>query len=102
MRRRPPRSPLFPYTTLFRSTMFRQTARHLITTERRHPGPSANEWESRSDGWYIDTDSLPAEKRGGSVDVLTIGRNAAFFRSQRDRKSTRLNSRHHITSHCVL
>lgn len=58
-----------------RRTMFGHTARRLMTTERRHPeaGTSANQWESRSEGWYIDSESLPAEKRGGSVDVLAKG-----------------------------
>jgi len=68
-----------------RRTMFGHTARHLITTERRHPEPgaSANQSESRSDGWYIDADSLPAEKRGGFVDVLAIGGRPPLIRVNR-------------------
>src|SRR2546427_12346112 len=53
MIRRPPRSTLFPYTTLFRSTGLRadqiQRARHAIPD--RHPGP-------------------PASGRGGEAAVL--------------------------------
>jgi len=57
-----------------RRTMFGHAARHLITTERRHPGTGAgtDQRESRTDGWYIDAESLPAEKRGGFVDVLAV------------------------------
>jgi hypothetical protein len=60
-----------------RRTMFGHTARHLITKERRHPATGerakTDQWESQTDGWYIDADSLPAEKRGGFIDVLAIG-----------------------------
>lgn len=60
-----------------RQTMFGRAARHLITKERRHSesgaSAKADQWESRTDGWYIDADSLPAEKRGGFVSILTVG-----------------------------
>ena len=60
-----------------RRTMFGHTARHFVTRERHHPEVGANAktdpWESRTEGWYIDTQSLPAEKRGGFVHVLAVG-----------------------------
>src|SRR6266853_4313642 len=68
MIRRPPRSTLFPYTTLFRS---------------RGPGAPA--------------------RRGGEDDVprSSSGRGRAL-RRPRDRKSTRLNSRHSQISYAVF
>src|SRR5438876_6201290 len=45
MPRRPPRSTLFPYTTLFRSPRFRRDRRSLPaepTTSRRDPRPTAS------------------------------------------------------------
>src|SRR2546430_9117056 len=42
MIRRPPRSTLFPYTTLFRSLILMGTVRSVI--ERQYPGWSASTW----------------------------------------------------------
>src|SRR2546422_7466330 len=74
MIRRPPRSTLFPYTTLFRSG-----------AARRVPGGPAG---------------LSARARGGSVGH----RAAAAERpgAERDRKSTRLNSSHGYISYAVF
>src|SRR5260221_3813412 len=72
MIRRPPRSTLFPYTTLFRS---------LELIESRRP--------------VLDAVSLtPLEGRVDCVGVrLTVGA---------DRKSTRLNSSHTVISYAVF
>src|SRR2546422_4197204 len=72
MIRRPPRSTLFPYTTLFRSL-----ARHQELAP--HPG-----------GWRH-------ERRLGHGLVPGAGRGAAG-----DRKSTRLNSSHGYISYAVF
>src|SRR2546426_2101100 len=74
MIRRPPRSTLFPYTTLFRSASDRsEPFRHRLTT-RRPPAP---------------------RPRGRT----RCGRGA---RAARDRKSTRLNSSHLVISYAVF
>src|SRR2546426_2015507 len=72
MIRRPPRSTLFPYTTLFRSP------------------------DSAPIAWYARAITVPAAWTGRRV-FLVIG--AADWR---DRKSTRLNSSHLVISYAVF
>src|SRR3712207_7121403 len=80
MIRRPPRSTLFPYTTLFRSLVL---VRGYIT-----PGYYGNPPDAmaafRADGWF-DTGDI------GSLDA-----------AGKDRKSTRLNSSHANISYAVF
>src|SRR2546430_5037676 len=78
MIRRPPRSTLFPYTTLFRS---RAGSRERPRLERL------------GDGHHGDDERV-------HVDVL-YGEGARAAR-QRDRKSTRLNSSHSQISYAVF
>src|SRR3712207_7225941 len=79
MIRRPPRSTLFPYTTLFRSSrgVSGATCREVQTAVRVSP-PSA----------CRDRSSAP--------------RYGAFREQRRDRKSTRLNSSHANISYAVF
>src|SRR3712207_9073189 len=77
MIRRPPRSTLFPYTTLFRSHRQRRGARGRRLDVRRHPGRRER---SRSAGPH-------ARRRRAGL---------------RDRKSTRLNSSHANISYAVF
>src|SRR5688572_32231106 len=81
MIRRPPRSTLFPYTTLFRSRVG-ETAALL---RRRHglAPPRARH----------------AVKPGRETEVLVDGEIAV---ERRDRKSTRLNSSHSQISYAVF
>src|SRR2546426_8901411 len=72
MIRRPPRSTLFPYTTLFRSL--------------HHAGLGAR----------------LAEQRGLLVARNAGDRNGAAPGEQQDRKSTRLNSSHLVISYAVF
>src|SRR2546428_9438117 len=75
MIRRPPRSTLFPYTTLFRSEV-----RRLAVVE-------------------LDVYFAGAGQLGGAVDR----RDAVFFEEVgEDRKSTRLNSSHDQISYAVF
>src|SRR3712207_7448862 len=81
MIRRPPRSPLFPYTTLFRS--------RRRTDAPARGGRAAHARAPRLLG------GRPAV--GGQCAVLHRGR-----RGDRDRKSTRLNSSHANISYAVF
>src|SRR3712207_7972511 len=91
MIRRPPRSTLFPYTTLFRSikaVLRRATAAPAAEpgadTVLRFPGLKINP-RTRS----VETDRGPAELTAKEFDLL-------------DRKSTRLNSSHANISYAVF
>src|SRR5258708_22820751 len=74
MIRRPPRSTLFPYTTLFRSLAEERNSEELGS---------------------IPTDAIftPIKRVNYSVRATRVGR---------DRKSTRLNSSHQIISYAVF
>src|SRR5688572_32216972 len=80
MIRRPPRSTLFPYTTLFRS-----------------------QEDVRDPRAVRDEGQRPAVRRPLGVDVLA-GVHVAeqLHRSRADRKSTRLNSSHSQISYAVF
>src|SRR3712207_8090858 len=58
MMRRPPRSPLFPYTTLFRSRPVRQTGAVDATLPPGWPAavrpPGAPDWEHTAVAWLFD------------------------------------------------
>src|SRR5947208_14033341 len=71
--RRPPRSTLFPYTTLFRSPRTRAPRRRTSSTTSR-----------------------TSTRRGSTASPRSVSRAA------RDRKSTRLNSSHQIISYAVF
>src|SRR5256885_8236841 len=80
MIRRPPRSTLFPYTTLFRSGLRKAAAEHRAILDR-HDGALAQKRRHRMGGI--------AEHR------YTADRPP-------DRKSTRLNSSHLVISYAVF
>src|SRR3989454_4858224 len=87
MIRRPPRSTLFPYTTLFRS--------HRRTEAGR--GPARRRETTARDGGL----EQPTHRRAHCVVHLC----RSHFRRlslRRDRKSTRLNSSHLVISYAVF
>src|SRR3712207_7655279 len=88
MIRRPPRSTLFPYTTLFRSGGGR--AAGAVARPGDGPGRAAR----RRDG---DQQRLDRAARGGERPSLPPDR-----RRRGDRKSTRLNSSHANISYAVF
>src|SRR5256885_9606814 len=93
MTRRPPRSTLFPYTTLFRSRAF--TAGGHINA-----GNIAGDASLRSGGGHIRAGQI-----GGRADLETEGGNITVGQAGnfvRDRKSTRLNSSHLVISYAVF
>src|SRR5690606_41528064 len=83
--RGPPRSPLFPYTTLFRSATTREAMRQV----RLALGPDA---------------LIVSNKRvNGGVEILATDSTANVSGTATpDRKSTRLNSSHVKTSYAVF
>src|SRR3712207_8253432 len=88
MIRRPPRSTLFPYTTLFRSLReeLARTAPSLCVVEDCH-------W---ADEATLDVLAYVGRRIGGTGAVLVV-----TFRDE-DRKSTRLNSSHANISYAVF
>src|SRR3712207_8045343 len=84
MIRRPPRSTLFPYTTLFRSCY-------------SPPLSAMGEYLIDDDG-YVRREHVTWDRPLGSKN----GRGAAGAALARDRKSTRLNSSHANISYAVF
>src|SRR3712207_8752417 len=83
MIRRPPRSTLFPYTTLFRSrTVHREILELLASTVDLHDAPDIQRHIAQS---------------GADVHRFDGGK-----RRELDRKSTRLNSSHANISYAVF
>src|SRR3712207_8884669 len=80
MIRRPPRSTLFPYTTLFRSTLD-QTRRERLLDQRAQPLVVGR----------VGVEHVPGE-----------GLHHFRYRRHLDRKSTRLNSSHANISYAVF
>src|SRR5258708_18343958 len=80
MIRRPPRSTLFPYTTLFRS------GPNLVRNFQASPS-----FDLR---WLCDLDVERAHR--------VLGRYSTVGATSEDRKSTRLNSSHQIISYAVF
>src|SRR5947208_6051797 len=98
MLRPPPRSTLFPYTTLFRSQApgLVERAEDLVEHEQRQR-------LARPLGDHLRDREPQHEAR----DVLLAARDdrlryAALEDRERDRKSTRLNSSHQIISYAVF
>src|SRR3712207_8610336 len=86
MIRRPPRSTLFPYTTLFRSQIRVERLGQILL----QPVASARNGHS-----FVDCTQDREAPRG----VCSVGDNGE---PQRDRKSTRLNSSHANISYAVF
>src|SRR5260221_838085 len=92
MIRRPPRSTLFPYTTLFRSLAAAPEATVEFVPAPPHPCRSA---PARTCGSRRPRTALPLEKE-------TVAAPECGSLRPRDRKSTRLNSSHTVISYAVF
>src|SRR2546430_3807286 len=91
MIRRPPRSTLFPYTTLFRSTFTEPVA-------AEGKGPLAGQT-------YVVTGTLPSLSRAKATELIEAAGGAvtdSVSKKTTDRKSTRLNSSHSQISYAVF
>src|SRR3712207_7246944 len=117
MIRRPPRSTLFPYTTLFRSALRRNVNMTILLFNNRIYGLTKGQYSPTSEPGKV-TKSTPM----GSVDhpfnpvSLALGAEGTFVArtidsdrkhltsvlSAADRKSTRLNSSHANISYAVF
>src|SRR3712207_8048656 len=86
MIRRPPRSTLFPYTTLFRSPDREHPGRVLAAAARHRAGGAAGRGVARA----------------GHPAVVAAGPRPAHRQVPADRKSTRLNSSHANISYAVF
>src|SRR3712207_9044697 len=86
MIRRPPRSTLFPYTTLFRSLLTR-TADRCAAENRRE---RAERYRNLALAWEVELEAARALKELGGLPLPG------------DRKSTRLNSSHANISYAVF
>src|SRR5438034_6582487 len=93
----PPKSTLFPYTTLFRSVLalqaqqIEETASISMVTER-----GLEVWVINGQGQIALTGQV---RRAGLVEATAI---RGEFLVWRDRKSTRLNSSHTVNSYAVF
>src|SRR5256885_8537248 len=92
MIRRPPRSTLFPYTTLFRSPMVRGFVLDIANPQEKRAREIA-------DGLQVALKNLQGlegerERTMAAVEFLS--------KLRTDRKSTRLNSSHLVISYAVF
>src|SRR3712207_7228088 len=95
MIRRPPRSTLFPYPTLFRSARVRRSARRVACealTPRVHVRAAPRRHRHDPDD----------ARRGDVTDEDDAIRAAPHAEAGGDRKSTRLNSSHANISYAVF
>src|SRR5437762_5666941 len=86
MIRRPPRSTLFPYTTLFRSAF--ASLGVILSKEQKYPEAASA---------YKKALALNPKLPGVQLNL-----GLAEFKQGRDRKSTRLNSSHRCISYAVF
>src|SRR5690349_23887996 len=97
MRRRPPRSTLFPYTTLFRSV-----GEDGLGRRGRRRGQGRQPGLGRDGVPELAADVVEAGEDAQRVLVLgEVGRDVVH-NGLRDRKSTRLNSSHVEISYAVF
>src|SRR5256884_4725252 len=95
MIRRPPRSTLFPYTTLFRSARPHGRLRDRLPRRPAAPRPDAPPAARAEDRHQRGRHEPRRVRREGAPD-------SREGRSGKDRKSTRLNSSHGYISYAVF
>src|SRR3712207_7229808 len=92
MIRRPPRSTLFPYTTLFRSG------------RSSGPRPAGLRWAWQGEGGFYHGQERTDDARYGAdpEDAPFFTPGGSYLHTLVDRKSTRLNSSHANISYAVF
>src|SRR2546426_12472529 len=102
MIRRPPRSTLFPYTTLFRSHLFDAERRAvrlggvlLVRAGVRDVDPHDDE------RWPVGDAPRGGERRIERTQIVAVTHSLDVPAVALDRKSTRLNSSHLVISYAV-
>src|SRR3712207_8401466 len=99
MIRRPPRSTLFPYTTLFRS----EAGQNLVVVEPAHLSGAALHHGVAERHLAVarerDMPAAPDEQDGRAANLNSV---LAHRLRRTDRKSTRLNSSHANISYAVF
>src|SRR2546426_7005532 len=94
MIRRPPRSTLFPYTTLFRSVDQPTPFVRFTTGDPDNPGAFY---------WTTPIQLMPQSPHyAGKVVILADEASLSSAEYTTDRKSTRLNSSHLVISYAVF
>src|SRR5256885_10012818 len=87
MIRRPPRSTLFPYTTLFRSVLSDRSSTNKVRPKNANLATMGN---------------LLNLKKISKKGLQNLGKRAKAPTDNLDRKSTRLNSSHLVISYAVF
>src|SRR5256885_16773058 len=102
MIRRPPRSTLFPYTTLFRS-LYRHLASSQFSSPQRRLEPSRTDLSQSINNRTLPAAGLPPQQTSRHPNGDLEKHETRVIRSSRrqDRKSTRLNSSHLVISYAV-
>src|SRR3712207_8097140 len=95
MIRQPPRSTLFPYTTLFRSTKQGDGGIWRLPVGNQHPDRILEVMNVGADNPARDCEPPP-----GSRSIILLSR--MYTGKAEDRKSTRLNSSHDNISYAVF
>src|SRR3712207_9057172 len=102
MIRRPPRSTLFPYTTLFRSTGSVTVTRTRVTGNQAGDSGDGGDGGQGGNGatsFTMQDGGNGGASTGGAGNVAGFG--GGIYASPGDRKSTRLNSSHANISYAV-
>src|SRR3712207_9365248 len=102
MIRRPPRSTLFPYTTLFRS-MLDDGSGHCVSRRTKEASIMALPPVVDHAPWRKELDELRAREKAATreLDAIAAQRRRLPMVRMPDRKSTRLNSSHANISYAV-
>src|SRR2546430_4190846 len=96
MLRRPPRSPLFPYTTLFRSVPDGEQRFYIGSWgHSAHSGREMGEFQRANGAPFRESQQILRVWGTGSFATIILP-------YRKDRKSTRLNSSHSQISYAVF